>query len=145
PVMVDSLRKDRDNGVRAAILTGFASLGKEAKEAITPVSTLQKSWATMGQKDGNDPENVRKLALEALAKMGQDTKALVPTLMASARSDKNAKVKLTAVTLLGEIGPPAKEALNLLTTLSKPAKNTGENDQDLAKAASEAVEKIKAK
>jgi HEAT repeat protein len=145
PVMVDSLKKERDNGVRAAILTGIGSLGKDGKDAIAPVVTLQKTWANAGMKDGNDPEGVRKLALETLSKLGQDPKALVPILMSSARSDKNAKVKLTAVTLLGELGPSAKDAVNLLQTLSKPPKNAGETEQDIAKAAADAVEKIKAK
>jgi HEAT repeat protein len=145
PVLVDSLKKDKDMAVRAAALTSIGSLGKDGKDAITPVATLQKTWASMGMKDGNDPENVRRITLETLAKLGQEPKALVPILMSSARSDKNARVRLTAVTLLGDIGPPAKEALNLLSSLSNPPKKGGETDSDVSKAAAEAVTKIKAK
>jgi hypothetical protein len=52
-------------------------------------------------------------------------------------------VRTAAVRLLGSIGAPAKSALPTLAALQKLPKTATPQDEALAKAAAEAVEKIK--
>ena len=65
-------------------------------------------------------------------------------LSGSARRDRNPAVRITAVKLLGEMGPSAKSTLSLLASLQKLPKTASEQDKALAKAA-EAADKIQAK
>jgi HEAT repeat protein len=143
PVLEDSLKKDRDLGVRAAALTALGGLGSKAKDAIPTVVALQKANVTTGAKDGNDPGDLRKLTIETLGKMEVDPKELVTLLTDALRRDKNYAVRTAAVKQLGEIGAPAKSALTALAALQKLPKNATPQDEALAKAAGEAVEKIK--
>ena len=146
PVLVDTLKKDRDLGVRAAALAGLAGLGAKAKEAAVPtVAAMAKANAAVGAKDGNDPGDLRRITLDTLAKLGPDPKELVTFLSDSARRDRNPAVRITAVKLLGEVGAPAKSALPILAALQKVPKTANEQDKALAKAAMEAAEKIQAK
>lgn len=145
PVLVETLKKDRDAGVRSAALVGLAGVGKDAKEALPTLTSMTKSNTTVGAKDGNDPGDLRRTTLEALAKVGAEPKELVTLLTDAVRRDRNPAVRLTGVKLLGEVGPPAKSALTLLNSLQKVPKNAGEPEKALAKAAAEAAEKIQAK
>jgi HEAT repeat protein len=145
PVLIDTLKKDRDLGVRAAALGSIAGLGDKAKEAIPTVAAMAKSNAAVGFKDGNDPGDLRRITLEALAKLGVEPKELVTFLSDSVRRDKNPAVRLTAVKLLGDMGPNGKSALTLLASLQKLPKTANEQDKALAKAAMDAAAKIQAK
>ena len=144
PVLLDSLKKDKDVGVRIAVLGSLASLGDKAKDAIKPVADLQKAGAAAGLKDGNDPNDMRRILIDTLTKMSMDPKDLVPILISSTK-DKNQGVRMTAVKLIGDLGPTAKSAEKTLTDLKKvPAKATPE-DKAFAEAAGEALDKVKAK
>jgi HEAT repeat protein len=144
-LLTNSLSKDRDGGVRAAAIAGLGEKGKGSKDAARAVLAVHKAGLTTGAKDGNDPNDLRKLTLESLAKMEADTKDLVTACMDSARRDKNVVVRTTAVRLLGEAGAAAKAAIPLLTSLEKVTKKSTDQDKIVAKAATEALEKIKAK
>jgi hypothetical protein len=143
PVLEDTLKKDRELGVRTAALNALASLGAKAKDGLPTVVLLQKANTTTGAKDGNDPGDIRRITMDTLVKMELDPKELVPLLTDAVRRDKNPAVRLAAVKHLGDIGPPAKSALTDLTKLQKAPKNATPQDEALAKAATEAVEKIK--
>ena len=145
PLLTETLRRDRDVGVRATALAALAQLGDKAKEAIPAVIQLHKAGTTVGAKDGNDPGDVRFATLTALSKLGVTPKELVPLLTDSAQRDRNPKVRLTAIQMLGEIGPPAKSALPLLVRIQRLTKKATERDKQLATAAAEAAEKIKGK
>lgn len=145
PLLVDTLKKDRDNGVRGAALDALTQLGDQAKDAIPTVVQIQKANIATGAKDGNDPGDLRRSTLNTLAKLGASPKELVPLLADAAARDRNAKVRLAAVRLLGEIGAPAKSALPVLAKLQKLPRNATEPDKQVAAAAAEAVGKIKAK
>jgi len=143
PVVEDTLKKDRDLGVRAAALNALGGLGAKAKDAIPTIVALQKANTATGAKDGNDPGDIRRLTMECLVKMETDPKDLVTLLTDALRRDKNYAVRMAAVRLLGDIGAPAKSALPALAALQKLPKNASPQDETLAKAAGEAVEKIK--
>jgi hypothetical protein len=145
PVLVDTLKKDREPGVRAATLVGLAGIGKDAKEALPTLAAMAKANTAVGAKDGNDPADLRRTTLEALAKVGPEPKELVTLLTDAVRRDRNPAVRLTAVKALGDVGPGAKSALTLLTSLQKIPKTAGEPEKALAKAAAEAAEKIQGK
>lgn len=143
PVLVDTLKKDRDPGVRATVLGGLANLGGKAKDAVPTMVLLQKANNTVGAKDPNDANDQRKQTLETMAKMEIDAKEFVPLLMEAAKADKNYAVRNTAVKIIGDIGPPAKAATSVLTALQKLPKTANEQDKALAKLAGDALEKIK--
>lgn len=142
PVLLDTLKKDRDLGVRVAALGSLAGLGPMAKDAVPAVTAIAKANTAVGAKDGNDPGELRRVTVETLAKLGGEPKDLVTALLDAVRRDKNPAVRIAAVKALGDIGAPAKPALTLLTTLQKLPKTANEMDKALAKAAMEAAEKI---
>lgn len=143
-VLIDSLKKEKELNVRAAVLVSLGQLGDKGKDAIATVVASQKAGAPAGLKDENDPADLRKISLDTLMKLGTDPKELVPILTSSTK-DRNYPVRLLAVNLLGEIGAPAKPALTTLTGLQKLPKSPTEQDKALAAAAGEAIEKIKGK
>lgn len=145
PVLVNTLKTDREPGVRSAALAGLAGLGAKGKDAIPTLVLLQKANNTNGAKDPNDPNDLRKQTLETMAKMEVDPKEFVPLLTECAKGDKNPTVRITAVKILGDLGPAAKSATTVLTAIQKLAKTATEQDKALAKAAGEALEKIKGK
>jgi HEAT repeat protein len=142
PLLVDTLKKDRDLGVKVAALGGLAGLGAKAKEAGPTVSQMAKANAAWGAKDGNDPNDIRRITLETLVKLEADPKDVVAVLSDTVKREKNQQVRLSAIRLLGEVGAPAKSALPLLTQLQKLPKNAGGPEKALAAAAAEASEKI---
>ncbi|MBY0522748.1 MAG: HEAT repeat domain-containing protein [Gemmataceae bacterium] len=141
-VLLEVLKRDPEQGVRAAALAGLGGMGAMGKDAIAPLVAMQKAGTTAGAKDGNDPGDLRRLTMEALAKLGPDPKEMVPLLIDSVRRDKSYGVRMAAVRILGEIGAPAKSATSVLTPLLKLAKTANDQDKALAKVAGEALEKI---
>lgn len=144
-LLVATLKRERDLGVRAATLAALAGMGDKAKEAIPTVAAAAKANNAVGAKDPNDPADLRRITLETLAKIGPDPKELVTFLTDGVNKDKNPAVRMTSVKLLGDVGAPAKSALPTLTRLQKLPKNASEQDKALAKLAAEAAEKIQAK
>ncbi len=145
PVLLDTLKKEKDGGVRIAAINALGAVGADAKDALPTLVALHKAGTTVGFKDGNDPGDSRRLTLEALYKVENtiDAKALVNQLIDSVNRDKNPNVRSTAVKLLGELGAAAKPAEKVLLALQKLGKTPSEQEKALAKLATEALEKIK--
>ena len=144
PLLVETLKKDRDPSVRGVALVALTQLGDQANDAIPSVIQVQKA-STIGAKDANDPGNLRATLLTTLAKLKVRPQELVPLLRDTAQRDRNLNVRLTAIRILGGIGPPAKSAVALLTRMQRLPKKATEQDKQIAKAAAEALEKILAK
>src|SRR5262249_27403393 len=80
---------------------------------------------------------VRLTAAESLADLGHHPPALVSLLVKTLETDRDLRVK--AIELLGQIGPPARAALPKLRALRD------DEEPDVREAAGKAVKKLEAK
>jgi HEAT repeat protein len=144
PVLMESLKKEREPGVRLATIQALAKIGPDAKESIATLKQMQEA-SVKASKGAPDPSGFRKAVLEALGKIDPDPKQYVPLLTNTLKTDRDPEVRMLAVKALGEIGAPAKSAVATLKALQKLPKTASEADKNLAKEAGAAIEKIQAK
>jgi HEAT repeat protein len=134
PVMIDVLGdKNSDYDVRKLTATALGEIGPEANAAV-PALII----ALMGgerQLAAKAAEALIQIGPEAMAAFSE-SKAAVPTLL-HWLGDKNSEVrKLTAIALLGGIGPEAKAAVPALIIA------LGDESGDIRKFAADALGKI---
>jgi HEAT repeat protein len=84
---------------------------------------------------GDNDENVRYWAAEALGEIGPEAKDAIPALI-KALSDNDESVRIKAIYVIGRIGPAAKEAIPALI------KAFGDSDYGARTVAGEALKKI---
>jgi vesicle coat complex subunit len=124
PALVPVL-KDSDKNVRVAAATALWRMGSAAKAAAPGLVEALK---------GDEETQVRMMAAYALGKIGAE-KDVVVSLAGVLRSDA-VVVRRAAAFALGEIGPPAKEAVSDLVTVFR------DNDMIASKNAAQALRKI---
>jgi HEAT repeat protein len=117
--------------------TGAAEeIGKIAAiKATYGKPAVEKMLKTL--KDKEAP--VRAAAAEAIGKM-DEPKKVVPALLELLKTEKNESVKIGAVTGLGLVGEPAKEAVKVIREMGQQARKDKNNR--LAQACRQAVENI---
>jgi HEAT repeat protein len=115
---------DKDDQVAAlAALPGLKPTGRDGKDVYAKAVALF-----------DDPdEQLRQKAVDALARVG---KAAVPALE-NALGNTSKEVRLRAAQALGEIGPPAKDASQILSLHVQ-----GDQDADVRQACGQALAKI---
>jgi HEAT repeat protein len=121
PLLVKTL-KEKNRDYRAGVIKALGAIGPEAaKDTLEPlISSLQEA-------------HLRPDATEALGKMGKP--AVKPLTILLITRDPN--IRICAVVALGEIGPDAKTAVDLLNRLAK-----FDRVPEIRDAAKEAVKKI---
>ena len=145
PTLLDAVQ-GKDAKARDEALETIAVLGPLAKEAVNPLITLmekediklyynpQKSPTPFLQE--KDDEFLNKIA-KALGKIGKD--AVKPLLRSVKTTNLNAGLLIGTCRALGEIGPPAKDALPDLRAISY------QMPPEIGKEADRAMRKIRAK
>ncbi len=117
---------DKDDELRIAAGGALARVGPRAKDALTEVrKALKDTNAT-----------VRHRAMYICLKLERDAVDAVPDLMSSLKVEKVIENRITALRALGAIGPPAKDAVTIITEYTTNA------NPDVRKAATEALAKI---
>ena len=114
PILTDALKNDKDLGVRVTAAQALGRVGPPAKDALPALLAAHKSAMA-----ATDPQGLRKAILEAVTKIQTDPKELVTLLIDFLKRERDLGVRLTVVTALGEIGPPAKSALPALLDAMK--------------------------
>jgi HEAT repeat protein len=106
PILIETLKSDKDKEIRRDVMTVLGSLGGKAQDAIPALLSALK-----------DPDaGVRATAAEALSMIGveRDTEPIVAVLIDSL-NDEAAAVRQEAAEGLGRIGPRAKSGISALT------------------------------
>jgi HEAT repeat protein/S1-C subfamily serine protease len=121
PLLVKTM-KEKNRDYRAGVIKALGAIGPDAaKDSLEPlISSLQEG-------------RLRRDATEALSKMGKPAvKPLIALLIA-----RDPNIRICAVVALGEIGPDAKSAVDLLNRLARV-----DRAQEVRDAAKDAVKKI---
>jgi HEAT repeat protein len=148
--LTDSLKGEKDNGVRATLINALGQIGPNAKAAVPEILEVQKASLAeaakitvnpKGPPPDYDPQGVRRAVIQALGRIDPDPKTFVPILDDALKNDKDANVKVVVVTALGQIGPEAKPALPALLDTVKSATAPGDPG-NLRRAVVSAVLKI---
>jgi HEAT repeat protein len=149
PDLTAALR-DKDAYVRRFAAQALAAVGPDAREALPALKALLgdrhkevvdaaaealgkvggEGFAslTTAVKDRGKPLAVRKKAIAALGKLGDDARPAVPVLV-EALADRD--LRLEAIVALGELGPAAQDAVKALTEIAQDRKS-GRNVRQLA-------------
>src|SRR5262249_17874549 len=85
----------------------------DAKPALGPLIAALKDRSPL----------VRKAVIEALPKLEPEPKQVVPGYTAIVEKEKDMGVRTAAIKALGQIGPPAKDAVKALQDLQKMIKS----------------------
>lgn len=125
--------KSRDASARKEAADGIAKIGQIKASFARPA--VQPLIESLADKDAR----VRAAAASALSKIDAPKEA-VPALVRLLKDESEQPVKMAAVTGLGLIGEPAKEAVSALRAIQKDAKS--EDEKRLARAAGEAIRQI---
>jgi HEAT repeat protein/S1-C subfamily serine protease len=120
PVLL-GLLKEQDDGLRAAAMASVVTIGADTRDVAALSDAL-----------GNPNVEIRRLSMQALAKLGPQAKAAVPGLTASLK-DADKATKLEALKALAAVGPAAKEAVPALTEALK------DTDSEVGVAAARAL------
>jgi HEAT repeat protein len=109
PALVRLLREEKFDHIRDAVAYGLGRIGPEARAAVP---ALRKAL--------HDSEwKVRVTAAIALWRVQRDAKTSLPVLIAALKADKATSEMREILRIVGEMGPLAKEAVPLLTTLTR--------------------------
>jgi HEAT repeat protein len=121
PLLVKTM-KEKNRDYRAGVIKALGAIGPEAaKDTLEPlIGSLQEA-------------RLRRDAAEALGKMGKPAVKPLTTLLIS----RDPNIRICAVVALGEIGPDAKSAVDLLNRLAKL-----DRVPEIRDAAKDAVKKI---
>ena len=125
-VLVELLR---DRQVRGAAILALGDVERDAKAAIPALTALL----------GDPDPGIRLDVADALVKINPEAKDAAIQALAELTKDKRWWVRRGAAKSLGKIGSEAKTAIPILTQL------LNDPEADVQKAASEALEKIRAK
>jgi HEAT repeat protein len=119
-----ALVQESDEGLCAAALGALASIGPEAKDAPALGKGLQSPSA-----------EIRRLSMEALARLGPKASGAVPSLKAALK-DGDKAIKVQAAKTLEAIGSAAASAVPALTETLK------DTDPEVSAAAAQALMKL---
>jgi HEAT repeat protein len=114
--------KDRDAGVRRQAARSLGELGPDAHAAVAPL------LGALGEHD------LHAEAFQALVKMG---KPAVPDLVEALQDRSHYQLRLSAIAILGRLGPDAAAAVAPLSDLAEK-----EQYKSLRQAAQDALQKI---
>lgn len=126
PILIDTMRRDPNPGVRASAVNLLARQGAAAKAALPALVEIQR--ASLAASPTKDQEGLRRAIIQAVPRIAGDPKSSVPVLQDALQRDRDQGVRLSAVRALTRIGPPAKSALPLLMQLQKA--NAAAKDKD---------------
>jgi HEAT repeat protein len=131
-LLQDSLKKDTDPVVQLAAVNALGQLMPPLKAAVPVLIEVYKASPQDAPKTAKappppppgtpppaDPPAVRRAILGALARLEPDPKGRIPFLIESLQQEKDLGVRVTLVTTLGQVGPPAKEAVPVLLEVQK--------------------------
>lgn len=147
PFMIEALKPEKDPGVQQNLINGLGQIGPPAKDAIPAILEIQKASladaAKIGPKDNRDldPQGVRRTILGALSRIDPDPKELVPILTNALKSDRDGQVRNQAITLLSQMGVPAKPAIPTMLEVHKSITGPGD-PQGLRRAIVVAIGRI---
>jgi HEAT repeat protein len=130
-LLLEVLKKDRDGAVLALAAAGTGEMGAPAKSAIPLLKEVLR--LSLAAQPATDPQGVRKITLDALSKIEQDTKAYVAVLIDVLQRDRDADVRLAALGSLKKLGAPAKAALPVLLEIQRTG-STAKDDKEKAVA-----------
>jgi HEAT repeat protein len=171
PALVSAL-KDKDLFVRRFAAQALAEVGPDAakqavpalKAALTDTKTevVEAAAGALGKmgaegvsalvalsKEKGRDMTLRKKAIEAIGKAGEEAKSAVPYLVELMKEAPAAKgkmdvgeIRMAAIAALGDLGPVAKEAV---PALEAAASGADKKQRELKMALNDALKKIKSK
>src|SRR5262249_31127003 len=113
PRWIEALKTDKAPTVRQAAVQALGQIGPPAKEAVPALLDAHKSITRA------DGPGSRKAVVDALLKVEPEPKEQVPLLTELLKREKPSAGRLPLVQGLGEIGPPAKSAIQVLLDTQK--------------------------
>jgi len=155
PLFLAVLTKDRDPGLRTAVVNAIAQQGPAVAAAARPA--LQDAFKAALQEASKAPARpappaaavdppglLRQALLTAIGVMAPPTEEYLPLLTDALKKDREPAVKLTAAAALARLGPSARAALPVLLDAYKGsvALNPAADPQGARKAMVEAVGKL---
>jgi RNA polymerase sigma factor (sigma-70 family) len=132
PQLLAASTKDDDADSRRLALGALCAIKASAKTILPALKQALKD---------KDPQ-VREQAIFILGSLGTNAEEAVPDLVAALKTTEQGKVteRVFIARALGDIGPPAKGAIQALTEALKPAQTNGQSG--LVNAITEALGKI---
>jgi HEAT repeat protein/S1-C subfamily serine protease len=106
PVLL-GLLKEKDDGLRQAAMASVVAIGADTRDVAALTDALT-----------NPSPEIRRLSMQALAKLGSQAKGAVPAVAAALKTGDKAS-KMEALKTLEAFGPAAKEAVPALTDALK--------------------------